>query len=217
MFINIDTKRFGMMCLFATLSIILIYLGKIISINTLFFVVSASFIVGMICTTYGERLGLLFLFVCFALSLLLLPNKGHCITYVVFGVNILVIHDTNNHLIRLLFFNLTYIPIVLFFPQLIIFKEQVLMSLIIIILFGVIILIAQRIKDSYTIKLYIKLIVIPVMLLLFILPKLIIERKMKFNFLIISILVGQAGYFFLCYAYRRFENEIGKKLIKKLF
>lgn len=177
MFMHLKAKRIAMMSIFAALSVILLFLGEVISINTLFFIAAAAFLVGMIQIEYGSRPGILFFFVCLALSLLLLPNKMHCITYFVFGFNIWFWHavisffggteptrskTVMQYIVRLIVFNLTYIPIVIF------------------------------------------------------LPKLIIEGEITTRLIAIAIVLGQAGYFLLCYAFGRFVVEIWSKYAGKL-
>lgn len=146
----LGAKRIAFLGLLLALCIFMIILGSILEWNTLFFLAAASFCIGIAIRECGLRMGLGFFIASIVLSFILSPNKLYCITYGGMGLYLLLMEyawikiATKTKLIKrnLWFwlakysiFNMIYIPILLFFPNLI-FIERI--STILLLLFFII-------------------------------------------------------------------------------
>jgi hypothetical protein len=78
---HVNAKRIAFLGLLLAFDILLITLGSIIEMNTLFFLAGASFCVGIAIRENGLRLGFGFFLGSILLSFILSPNKFYCITY----------------------------------------------------------------------------------------------------------------------------------------
>lgn len=134
MFMHLKSKDIAFLSIMAAFSVVLMYLGCLIEVNTLFFMAAASFLVGVAAQEHGFFAGAVFFAVCLFLSFLLLPNKLYCLTYAALGIYIwagdfCMVRWSVKHkqamrglpylFMKLFIFNLLFIPFLIFFPQLI--------------------------------------------------------------------------------------------------
>jgi len=130
----VKTHRIAYLALFASFSVVLMFLGNVMAINTLFFLAAASFMVGVVILEWGLGAGFMFLVVCGATGLLVMPQKLYCLTYLGFGLYIwfneflfralhLCRKDIKKYvlfwILKGLIFNIMYIPMLLVFPKVI--------------------------------------------------------------------------------------------------
>ena len=135
------TKMVATLGVMAAISVILLVLGTLISINTAFFTAMAAFLVGIAVVKYGFGPGTMLFLGCAVLDLILNPEKLHVLLYVAMGGFILVsegsyrifekrIMDPKKrnliHLIcRFAFFMAAYCFIVFLLPRLILSGEAI--------------------------------------------------------------------------------------------
>ena len=138
---NKRAERTGMiatLAIMAAVSTILLVLGTLISINTVFFTAMAAFIVGIIVVKYGFGAGLMLYIGCALLDLLLNPDKFHVLLYVAMaGFTLLAegsykllekkVPDPKKRNIihiacRIVVFMAGYIPLIVFIPRLFLAK-----------------------------------------------------------------------------------------------
>ena len=132
MFLKGKNIAFGAILL--SLTIILLFAGNLIPVNTLFFTAAASFLIGAVVLQSGLGMAVVFFVAALALGFILIPNKLNCLTYGMFALYILasewVYYFTakwNKGRKKTVFiwsckyivFNVLYIPVILFFPKLI--------------------------------------------------------------------------------------------------
>lgn len=128
---HVKAKQVAFLGLLAALVTIFIMLSSLIESNTLFLLAAAAFFVGIALREYGLRIGFGFFMACILLGFLLAPNKLYVLTfiglslYIVFNEALYVYLNTMNIrkqkviylLLKFIFFQLLYIPILYFFPQ----------------------------------------------------------------------------------------------------
>lgn len=127
------SKKMAVLGVMAAFSTVLLVLGTVISVNTVFFTALASFLAGIAVVLYGIKYGLLFYFVCAGLDFLFNPNKIHVFLYLAIAGYLLLSEGTFLLLkkiskmqkkerihrgIRFFIFMCIYIPILLFLPGL---------------------------------------------------------------------------------------------------
>ncbi len=128
------TRMVATLGVMAAISVILLVLGTLISINTVFFTALASFLVGIAVVKYKFGAGLMLFLGCALLDFLLNPNKFHVFLYLAMAGFILLaegsyillekrIQDPKKrsgiHLIfRIVVFAAVYIPLVIWVPYL---------------------------------------------------------------------------------------------------
>lgn len=128
------TRMIATLSVLAAISTILLVLGTLISINTIFFTALAAFIVGIVVVRYGFGAGVMLFIGCSLLDFLLNPDKFHVLLYLAMaGFTLLAegsyklleksIPDPKKrnliHLIcRFLVFTAGYVPIIVFLPRL---------------------------------------------------------------------------------------------------
>ncbi|MBO4396709.1 MAG: hypothetical protein J5819_10245 [Eubacterium sp.] len=79
------TRMVATLGVMAAISVILLVLGTLISINTVFFTAAASFLVGIAVVKYKFGAGLMIFLGCAVLDLLLNPDKFHVFLYLAMG------------------------------------------------------------------------------------------------------------------------------------
>ena len=134
----LDTKKLAVSGLLAAVSVVLMYLSSAIEASSLFFIAAASFCVGIVIQKCSLVWGGGFYVASLLLNFFLAPNKMYCITLAAMGLYILLaewlwkkIADaeamTNRNMKlwigKYIIFNLIYIPIVWFMPNLLLAKE----------------------------------------------------------------------------------------------
>lgn len=124
--------------LMLALTIICMMLGSVIETSTLFLLAAASFFVGIVMRETGTATGFAFYLAAVLLGFILAPNKLYVLTYAAMGLYILLVEcawkqlgkltgNVNRKLvfwmIKYIIFNLMFIPLIFFFPQLLFAKK----------------------------------------------------------------------------------------------
>lgn len=127
------TRALAGVAVLSAFSLILLLLGTFVSVNTLFFTALAAYLIGYSINKYGLGHGGMQLAVCTLLDLFLNPDKLHWVLYLCLGGYILlseVVFCKWNHIgdlkkkmrVQLIYnwilFNIIYIPLILFFREL---------------------------------------------------------------------------------------------------
>lgn len=127
------TRALAGASMMSALSVVFLLLGTYISVNTLFFTALAAFLIGVSINQYGFRYGGIQFVVCLLLDVILNPDKFHAILYLCLGAYIFlseVIFQKFNKIeepgkkmrvqwgIQWVLFNVIYIPLLLFWGQL---------------------------------------------------------------------------------------------------
>lgn len=161
---HVKAKHMATAGLLVAFTVVFINLGTVLEMNTLFFVIAASFCVGIAIREWGLKLGAAFLFASVLANILFAPNKFYCITYAGMGIYIWVseflwtkIADTEKMtkrtvklwIGRYLIFNVLYIPVLFFTPQLLFTKEIAKGMLIVLLLAGQIALFVFEVAYEY--------------------------------------------------------------------
>lgn len=126
-------KRMAVLAMMAALSMVLILLGTVIPVNTLFFTAAAAYMTGIAVVLYGKVQGSVYFAVCLSLDFFLNPDKLHVFLFVLFGGYILISEITYrlltekrkdrtkeriHRVIRLCLFMAGYVPMVCLVPDL---------------------------------------------------------------------------------------------------
>lgn len=134
----LDTKKLAVSGLLAAVSVVLMYLSSMIETSSLFFIAAASFCVGIVIQKCNLIWGGCFYVASLLLNFFLAPNKMYCITLAAMGLYILltellwkkiadaeVMANRNAKLWigKYVIFNLIYVPILLFMPNLFLAKD----------------------------------------------------------------------------------------------
>ena len=132
MFLN--AKKIAFLGLLLACTVLLVIFSGVFEFNTLFLLAGASFCVGIAIRESGLQLGFGFLIGATILSLILAPNKFHCITFAAMGFYLFIyefswkkigsakrIYKRNTvfWIIKYAAFNVMYIPTILLLPHLI--------------------------------------------------------------------------------------------------
>lgn len=129
----LNAKKLSFLSLLLACAVLLVILGGVLEFNTLFLLAAASFCVGIAIRESGLRFGSGFYIASILLSFLLAPNKLYCITFAAMGFYV-VLSEYSYHrltfvkwnqnlrkkaflLIKFILFNIMYIPILLFLPE----------------------------------------------------------------------------------------------------
>lgn len=134
MLMFLSAKRLAFLGLLLACAILLIVLSGIIETNSLFLLAGASFAVGIALRESGLRYGLGFYIAAVLLAFLLAPNKLYCITFSAMGfylvctefvwqklesANKIQNRKTVFWILKYGIFNIIYLPILLFFPNIV--------------------------------------------------------------------------------------------------
>lgn len=128
------TRKIAVLSTLAALSTILVVLGTVISVNTVFFTAAAAFLAGIVTMRYGIGYSAVFFAVCTVLDFIFNPDKLHIFLYMGFAGYLLLSEGTYRilpgregkkkermHLgLRLIIFEILYVPLLLFIPRLLI-------------------------------------------------------------------------------------------------
>lgn len=138
---HLGTKHLSLLGLLLAFSVVLNVLCGIIETSTLFLLSAASFFVGIAFRETNKLLGVAFYLASVFLSFILAPNKIYCITYAAISIYIVLIELLRGKIvdcskegsinsrrfqligIKCILFNIIFLPILIFFPKLIIAKE----------------------------------------------------------------------------------------------
>lgn len=130
---HVKAKQVAFLGILAALASLCIIFASLLEINTLFLLAAAAFMVGIAIREFGLRLGSGFFVACTLLGLLLSPNKLYVLTYAALSLYIIFNEAVYWFLsrkqkkvqkllflaVKLVFFNILYIPMIFLFPQLI--------------------------------------------------------------------------------------------------
>lgn len=131
---HVGAKRMATAGLLVAFTIVMLVLSSVIETNTLFLLAAASFCVGIAVREWGMRFGLGFLIASVVLNLFMAPNKLYCITFAGMGFYLWISEVLWERIAsakemryrsavlwlgKYLIFNLMYVPMLLWMPQLI--------------------------------------------------------------------------------------------------
>ena len=134
---HVKAKQIAFLGLLTAFSVLVISLGAVLEVSTLFFLCGAAFCVGIAVREWGIRYGAAFLGASILVGLMVAPNKLYCITYGAMGLYLILseilyrkMSGAKNPkrqvrllwLGRYLIFNGMFVPALIFVPQL--FVEQ---------------------------------------------------------------------------------------------
>lgn len=126
---HVKTKKLSFLGLLLAFSIVLQVLGRVFESNTLFFLILASFSIGIALYETNLKTGALYLSASVLLSFFLVGNPFYTMTYSAMGIYIFVIEciqtkkETAPHILwilKFLLFNLLFVPVLVLFPELLI-------------------------------------------------------------------------------------------------
>lgn len=135
---HVETKRIALTGLLTAVTVLLVSLGAVFETNTLYLIAVASFCVGIVIREWGMIRGAMFWFASVILCMMIAPNKMYGITFAAMGLYLLFsewlwerVASAKNVKHRMLivwigryvFFNCMYVPMVLFFPKLLLSKS----------------------------------------------------------------------------------------------
>jgi hypothetical protein len=131
----LKSKEMAFLGMLLAITVLLIVLAGIIETNTLFFLVAASYAVGIAIKKAHFKMGLAFYIAACLLSFFIAPNKIYVVTFAFLGLYMLLSEGAfevvaqsqtiKNRfhalwLAKIIIFNSLYLPCIFFFPQLII-------------------------------------------------------------------------------------------------
>lgn len=146
---HVNSKKIATAGMLVALTVVFMYLGTMLETNTLFFIVAASFCVGIAIREWGQGFGFVFLVASILINILLLPNKIYCITFSGMALYIWLVEflwkkladaQTIHHrtiklwLGKYFIFNVLYVPALLFMPQ-VLFTKEISKGLMVLLLF----------------------------------------------------------------------------------
>ena len=130
---HVSTKKLTVSAMLLAIAVILLYLGNVVESSTVFFLALAAFCTGIIQREYGIKSGWVFWIANMLLGLIVIPQKLYMVTFAVFSLYILltemgwsclcrrVDEKKRNQMfviLRLVIFNVMYLPLVLGMPKL---------------------------------------------------------------------------------------------------
>lgn len=136
---HVNAKKIAVAGLLAAFSAVMLVLSAVMESSSLFFIAAASFCVGIVIREWGVGFGLGFLIASTMVNLIVSPNKFYCATYVAMGLYLLLSEFLwekvaakeavkNRTLIlwigKYVIFNVIYIPVLLFFQELIFTRKM---------------------------------------------------------------------------------------------
>lgn len=135
---HVNAKKIAVSGLLAAFTVVMMTLSSVIETSTLFFIAAASFCVGIVIREWGISSGTVFLVGTVFLNLIVAPNKLYCITLAGMGLYLLLSEflwkkiadaEAMEHRVAKLWlgkyviFNLIYLPVILFMPNILFAKE----------------------------------------------------------------------------------------------
>ena len=130
---HVSTKKLTVSAMLLAIAVILLYLGNVVESSTVFFLALAAFCTGIIQREYGIKSGWVFWIANMLLGLIVIPQKLDMVTFAVFSLYILLTEMGGSCLcrrvdekkrnrmfviLRLVIFNVMYLPLVLGMPKL---------------------------------------------------------------------------------------------------
>lgn len=149
--LHVKAKQMAFLGLLAAMGTILVFLSTVLETNTFFLLAAAAFFVGIAIREFGLRLGAGFFLACAFLALLLTPNKWYVLTYI--GLSLYILLTESSFLLlskerflpfrkklflllKLVSFNVIYLPVLFLLPKLIYSGTMTTKHLIILLLTG---------------------------------------------------------------------------------
>ena len=138
MLMHVNAKKIAVTGLLAAFSAVLLVLSSVVESSSLFFIAAASFCVGIVIREWGVGFGFGFLIASTFVNVIVSPNKFYCMTYAAMGLYLLLSEflwekiaakeRMKNRTLTLwigkyLIFNVIYVPVLLFFQELIFTKK----------------------------------------------------------------------------------------------
>lgn len=135
---HIKTRMLAFSGLLLALCVLCMALGSVFETGTLFFLAAGSYFVGIVIREQGMKMGAAFYIAAVLLGIILAPNKFYVLTFAAMGFYILAVEGAWRFLakgpeklqkrgvfwgMKFILFNVMYIPIVLFFQELLFAKE----------------------------------------------------------------------------------------------
>lgn len=135
---HVKAKQIAFLGLLAAFAVLLIILGSVFEVSTLFFLCGAAFCVGIAIREWGIRYGAAFLVASTLTGLMVAPNKIYCLTYAAMGLYLFLSeilfqkiarteHIKNRTRMlwigRYVIFNVMYVPVLILVPRLFVEKE----------------------------------------------------------------------------------------------
>lgn len=135
---HVKAKQMAVSGLLAAFAVLLIVLGAVLETSTLFLLCGAAYCVGIAIREWGLRYGAAFLAACTFLGVIVAPNKLYCMTFAAMGLYLWLAEVLWNAVAKAekikqrtavlwcgkyIIFNLIYIPLIVYAPQLLIAKE----------------------------------------------------------------------------------------------
>ena len=139
MLMHVRAKKIATAGLLAAMAVVLLILAAVVETSSLFFIATASFCVGIVVRKWGVRYGAAFLVASASVGFLAAPNKMYCLTFVGMGIYLLgseliwrlvASSEKLKHRRTMLWigkyvlFNAMYLPVLIFFPKLLIAKRM---------------------------------------------------------------------------------------------
>ena len=134
---HVSARKMSFLGLMMAFSVVLVVLGSVIDMSTLFFLALASFCTGIVIMDYGTAIGAAFFTGSVLLSFIVSPNKLYAFTYGGMALYVLLTEivwrnllKTNKRyiivlsVVKFLVFNAMYIPILILAPSLVITKAM---------------------------------------------------------------------------------------------
>ncbi len=130
---HVKTKMMAFGGLLLALCVLCMVLGSVIETGTLFFLAAGSYFVGIVIREMGMKMGVAFYLAAVLLGVILAPNKFYVISFAAMGLYIIAVEGIWRVLakgpkklqnravfwwIKFILFNAMYIPLVLFFQEL---------------------------------------------------------------------------------------------------
>ncbi|MBQ8558673.1 MAG: hypothetical protein IJ439_01620 [Tyzzerella sp.] len=135
---HVSAKKIAVTGLLAAFSAVVLVLSSVVESSSLFFIAAASFCVGIVIREWGAGFGFGFLIASTFVNVIVSPNKFYCMTYAAMGLYLLLSEFLwekiaakecmKNRTLTLwigkyLIFNVIYVPVLLFFQELIFTKK----------------------------------------------------------------------------------------------
>ncbi len=135
---HIKGKEIAVTGLLAGFTVVLMTLSSIVESSSLFFIAGASFCVGIVIREWGLKMGAAFLAATIFLNFLMAPNKMYCITFTAMGVYLLLSEWLYEKIAnaaclkkrravlwigKYVIFNMIYLPMLYFLPELFFSKK----------------------------------------------------------------------------------------------
>lgn len=136
---HVNAKKIAIAGLLAAISVVLVILSSVIEMSSLFFIIAASYCVGIVIREWGVLFGIGFWIASTLVQVFVAPNKLYCMTFAMISFYLLASeflwekiaeHKTMKYrktmfwIGRYLIFNSMYLLILILFPKLLFLQEM---------------------------------------------------------------------------------------------